>query len=149
MSKASGRVHVVTVGVRHAIPRGLIEAAALAALRATRAPAAGEVEVALVGDRTMARLNRRFLGHRGPTDVLAFPGRGGARDPSLGEIVISVDRARLQARREGWPVRREVALLAVHGVLHLRGYDDRTPRAAARMRARERAILARTFRSGA
>jgi probable rRNA maturation factor len=117
---------------------------AAAAMRATLCPRGTELEVALVDDATIARLNRRFLGHRGPTDVITFPSGTAPGERTLGEVVISVERAREQARLVGWPVRREVALLLVHGILHLRGHDDLTPAAAARMRAREREILAKT-----
>ncbi len=112
-------------------------------MRASRCSRAAELEVALVDDATIARLNRRYLGHRGPTDVITFPAGAAPEDRVLGEIVISIPRAREQARRVAWSLRREVALLLVHGILHLRGYDDLTPTGAARMRARERAILAR------
>jgi len=101
--------------------------------------------VALVGDATMRRLNRRYHDRAGSTDVLTFPGTPGGGSPVLGEVVISLPRARTQARRFGHPVRREVALLLVHGILHLRGYDDRTGAAAARMQALVEAILRRTF----
>ncbi|MDR7521076.1 MAG: rRNA maturation RNase YbeY [Armatimonadota bacterium] len=140
------RVHVATRGLRAPVPRRLLEAAGRAALRAIGAPADAELEVALVDDATMARLHRRFLGARGSTDVMTFPGDGGA-DRILGEVVISVGRARVQAREAGWAVRREVTLLLVHGVLHLGGYDDHTPAQAARMRAAERRILAQIFRT--
>jgi len=91
----------------------------------------------------MARLNWRFLRHRGATDVITFPAGTGSKDGVLGEIVISVDHARRQARRYGHSVRREVALLLVHGILHLRGHDDRTPRGAAGMHQRTEVILKR------
>jgi probable rRNA maturation factor len=139
------RVHIVSRGVRHAIPRRLLTRAAEAAMREIGCDRRAEVEVALVRDATSARLNRRFLGHRGPTDVLSFPGIGTPGERVIGEVVISVDRARAQARAARWPVRREAALLVVHGVLHLGGLDDRSPRQAARMRARERAVLSRVF----
>jgi len=114
-------------------------------MRATRTPEHAEVEVALVGDATIARLNRRYLRHRGPTDVLTFPAAPGRGGRVLGEVVISIPRARAQARRFRQPVRREVARLLAHGVLHLRGYDDRTPAAAARMQARAEGILDLVF----
>jgi rRNA maturation RNase YbeY len=142
------RVEVVTRGVRHAIPAGQVRAAALAAMRATRCPRNAQLEVALIDDAAIARINRRFLGHKGVTDVISFPAGGAPGGPGIGEIVISMDRARAQARDAGWSVRREVALLVVHGVLHLRGYEDRTPRQAAQMRRRERAILAKIFPAG-
>ncbi|HEV8354577.1 MAG TPA: rRNA maturation RNase YbeY [bacterium] len=127
---------------------------ALAALRAERMPAQTEVSIILVGDASIRRLNRRFLGKDRPTDVLAFPllpggppTRERARPASnhrhrlLGEIVISINRARQQAKAAGHAVRTEVALLAVHGVLHLAGFDDRSSAGARRMHGREREIL--------
>lgn len=133
------------MGQRHSIPRRLLRRVALGVMRATRTPEHAEVEVALVGDATIARLNRRYLRHRGPTDVLTFPAAPGRGGRVLGEVVISIPRARAQARRFRQPVRREVARLLAHGVLHLRGYDDRTPAAAARMQARAEGILDLVF----
>lgn len=136
------RVHVVTVGTRNVVPRHVMQAVGRAAMRATGCPSRAEIEVALVDDATIARLNRHYLGHIGPTDVLTFPNgrRRGAR--VLGEVVISIPRARAQARRLHHSVRREVALLLAHGVLHLRGYRDDTPQGAARMLARAEVIVA-------
>ncbi len=137
------RVHVVTIGTRTIVPGRLVQAVGRAAMRATGCPSRAEIEVALVDDATIARLNRRYLGHAGPTDVLTFPAGGGRGAPVLGEVVISIPRARVQARRLHHSVRREVALLLAHGVLHLRGHRDDTPRRAARMLARAEAIVAR------
>ncbi len=142
------KVRIAAFGVRHSIPRALISAAAETAMRAARCSPDAEVDVALVDDATIARLNRRHLGHHGPTDVLAFPGTGQAGDRTIGEVVVSLDRAREQAREAGWPLRHEVALLVVHGVLHLRGYDDRTPQDSARMRAAEHRVLRRLQGAG-
>lgn len=114
------------------------------ALRREQCPATTEVGVALVGDADIRRLNRRFLRKDRPTDVLAFPlERGMPGDQLLGEVVISVDRARVQARRVRHPLQTEISLLAVHGVLHLLGYDDTTPAAAARMARRQRQLMER------
>jgi probable rRNA maturation factor len=114
-------------------------------MRAVGARRDAELEVALTSDAAIARVNRAFLGRRGPTDVLTFPVEPLRGERVMGEIVISVERARAQARRAGWSVRQEVALLLVHGVLHLGGYDDRSARAAARMRRMERLVLRRAF----
>lgn len=137
------RVHVVACGIRHAVPLRLLRAAGEAAMRHIGCPRGAELEVALTSDAAIARVNRRFLGRSGATDVIAFPCDPGPGQGVVGEVIISVDRARAQARRVGWPVRCEVVLLLVHGVLHLGGYDDHTAPGAARMRARERAILRR------
>jgi probable rRNA maturation factor len=107
-----------------------------------------EIGLALVSDRTIRALNGVFLHHDYPTDVLAFPAgdRDGptpaVRGRYLGDVVISVDRARAQARAAGHPVGTEIALLAVHGVLHLLGYNDQRPRQAFRMARRQRTLLA-------
>lgn len=82
----------------------------------------------LVGPRTSARVNWEFLGHEGPTDVITFDNREGADDPPLcGELFICVEEAVRQAREFGTTWREEVLRYAVHGVLHLRGYDDLDP----------------------
>lgn len=110
-----------------------------------------EVSVALVDEPTIARLNGRYRGVDAPTDVLAFPlddpgdpapappGEGQPR--LLGEIVISVPRAVAQAREYGHSVERELGFLAVHGCLHLLGYDHEDEPSRRRMRAREEAAL--------
>ena len=90
---------------------------------------ADEVSLMLVSDRRMAALNRLWRGKTGTTDVLSFPSGphppGGA-ERSLGDIVISVPRAAEQAREHGHSLPRELRVLAVHGLLHLLGYDHDT-----------------------
>ena len=103
------------------------------------------VSVAVVTDARIAELNRAWLGHEGPTDVLSFAlgdGRPGG-DDVFGEIVISADRAIEEARRRGLDPEREFLLYAVHGMLHLAGYDDTTPAKAKRMHRREAEMLRR------
>lgn len=98
--------------------------------------ARGEVTVALVSDGRMRALNRAFRGKDAVTDVLSFP--TAVRDASahtrprvlldwsLGDIVIAAGVARRQAKRLGHPVRAELRVLALHGLLHLLGYDHET-----------------------
>lgn len=112
-------------------------------MRHAGCPRGTELEVALTSDAVITRINQKFRGRRGATDVLAFPYGGGVGQRVIGEVIISVERARAQARRVGWPVRCEVTQLLIHGVLHLGGYDDHTARGAARMRASEQAVLGR------
>lgn len=105
-----------------------------------------EISIALVADARMAELNERHLGHVGPTDVLSFDfaaseAGGGPRSFIEGEVVVSVETAVRQAAQRGHAVGAEVALYAVHGVLHLLGYDDRTPADAQRMHGLEDEIL--------
>jgi probable rRNA maturation factor len=75
----------------------------------------------VTGDKELERLNRQFLGHDYPTDVLSFPAP--APDGFLGEIAISVDRAAEQAARHGHRLDAEIGILMLHGVLHLTGMD--------------------------
>ncbi len=114
--------------------------------------ARAEISVLLTDDATIHDLNRRYRGYDKPTDVLSFaqqemlddappmpalPGQPAA----LGDIVISVDTAARQAETHGIALETELALLTVHGLLHLLGYEDETENGAERMRVREREIL--------
>lgn len=100
-----------------------------------------ECGVLLVGDRAMLRLNERYRGVTGSTDVLSFPMREGpftSLSPELlGDVVISVDTADRQAREAGRSLREELSALLVHGILHLLGYDHQTPSGARTMRRLE------------
>jgi probable rRNA maturation factor len=100
------------------------------------------VSIVVVNDRTIHRLNRRFLNHDEPTDVITFSLEEG--DLIDGEIVTSADTAAAAAaERFGWTMADELLLYAVHGALHLAGYDDRAPAARGAMRSRERRYLAK------
>jgi probable rRNA maturation factor len=88
-----------------------------------------------VDDRMSRRLNRRFLGHDRPTDVIAFP--LGEESNLEGEIYVNLEKARRQARTYHVSSANETARLIIHGTLHLLGYDDRTRGKARRMKARE------------
>ncbi|HHY67375.1 MAG TPA: rRNA maturation RNase YbeY, partial [Alicyclobacillus sp.] len=89
----------------------------------------------LVDDERIHELNRDYRGVDRPTDVLSFAMREGEGEPVqteegrelLGDIVISVETAERQANQYGHSLRRELAFLAVHGFLHLLGYDHQSP----------------------
>lgn len=103
-----------------------------------------EMSLALVGDHQMAQLHQRFLGLSGPTDVLTFPLEQDNNAQALsGEVVVCVSEARRRARAEGVAVRNELLLYALHGLLHLCGFDDKTPTGFARMHRTEDDILIR------
>lgn len=93
---------------------------------------AAEVSVALVGDATIARLNGRWLGHDGTTDVLSFP-LFQAGEPPVGDVYIGVDHAIRQAAVYGVDPVEEIVRLAIHGTLHVLGWDH--PAGAARLRS--------------
>ncbi len=96
-------------------------------LRETARPRDG-VTLLLAADAAVRRLNRRYRGKDRTTDVLSFPAGGDLEPgrPHLGEIAISMPRAARQARRAGWRLEEEIALLVTHGYLHLLGYDHET-----------------------
>jgi probable rRNA maturation factor len=111
------------------------------------------VSVAFLGPAAMARANRDFLGHNGPTDVISFhyppdPGDTG-EEPSVSiEILLCPEIAWREAVRRRLPYGRELVLYLVHGLLHAAGEEDETPECRRRMRRRERAVmkkLAATF----
>ena len=104
--------------------------------------ATGDVDVLVIDDPAIKRLNRIHRGVARRTDVLAFPlETPGTPSPLVGQIVISAETARRQARRLDVPLATELDLLVTHGVLHLVGYDDRDPIEARLMHERERGIL--------
>jgi probable rRNA maturation factor len=84
----------------------------------------GELAVVLAGDRALRSLNARYRGKDKPTDVLSFPGPGG--DEGLGDVVISLDTAERNAHAFGRTLPQEVDVLALHGFLHVLGYDHET-----------------------
>jgi probable rRNA maturation factor len=101
-----------------------------------------QISVAVVDDATIRALNRKYLGHDDPTDVLSFLLE--QSEASLeGEVVVSAQTAHRAASRFGWSADDELLLYVIHGTLHLLGYDDRTPAQRAQMQAREKAFLAR------
>ncbi|HWB12230.1 MAG TPA: rRNA maturation RNase YbeY [Pirellulales bacterium] len=102
----------------------------------------GEISLAVVDDPTIHDLNRRWLDHDEPTDVLSFVLE--RSDSSVdGEIIVSADTARARAGEFGWSAEAELTLYVIHGALHLVGYDDKEPAARAEMRQREQFYLGR------
>ena len=81
------------------------------------------LSVALVDDTRISRLNRQLLQRCGPTDVIAFEAEQDA-EGSSGEIIISVQTAQRQAQQYDHSVMAELCLLAIHGLLHVMGYED-------------------------
>lgn len=107
-----------------------------------------EITVVLVADRAMAAFNKEWLDHEGPTDVITFGlselTKTGEKWPGVlsGDIVVSTQTAERVAAELGWSPRHETAYYIVHGLLHLAGYDDRTPAVRATMRRQEKRVMA-------
>jgi probable rRNA maturation factor len=105
-----------------------------------------ELSIVLCDDSFIMPLNRDWRGKDAPTDVLSFAQQEGAGildgDPVLGDLVISLDTAARQAAALGHTLDQEVAVLLVHGLLHLLGFDhEHDPAEAEVMRAEERRVL--------
>lgn len=101
-------------------------------------PALEQVDVLLVSDARIAALHVRFMDIEGPTDVITF---------QHGEIFVSTETAAANARRFHSSVDREIRLYLVHGLLHLAGFDDKTPAAARLMAATQQKVLAAANRA--
>jgi probable rRNA maturation factor len=121
---------LVTVALPHCLAIAKKHHAELAALPA--------VEITILGARAMAKVHRDFLGIPGPTDVITFP---------YGEILVCAPVAADRAREFGHDTTTELALYAIHGLLHLSGHDDITPAKEKRMAAAQEKILAEVLKS--
>ena len=97
-----------------------------------------EVEITLLGEAAIAKVHGEFLDDPTPTDVITF---------EHGEILIGVPIAAANARKFRHPADHEVALCAIHGLLHLLGYDDLTEKERVVMHARQEEILREALRS--
>lgn len=141
----------------------LLESAVAETARASLGQGDVEIELTLCGDAEMERLNFDHMGERGPTDVLAFPlhewtvdgqrsrladddGFGPPGPMLLGDVVVDVDQAVRQASEGNWSVPEELALLTIHGCLHLLGHDHAELDEEQAMRAVERSVLSALHR---
>jgi probable rRNA maturation factor len=123
-------------------------------LQAENAPATVEISLVITGQEQIQELNRQYRGKDQPTDVLSFSmAEQKETEPEafigppdgllhLGEVIISYPQAVLQAQEGGHSIQQEMAVLIVHGVLHILGYDHEQPEKEPAMIAREKAILA-------
>jgi probable rRNA maturation factor len=147
----------VTNAQKRQVRTALLKRTALRLLREAHLPSA-QVDILLTDDAAIHTLNYTYRGYDRPTDVLSFAQRdtiSGTPDlPTspeipilLGDVVISVDTAERQAREHDVSLEQELALLAVHGVLHLLGYEDETEAGAQALHGKERELLSFTFPS--
>lgn len=95
-------------------------------------PALAAIEVSILSDNAIAKVNARFLSHEGPTDVITF---------GHGEILVSAETARENGLRFEKPLNLELALYIIHGLLHLNGWSDKTRAQATRMSALQQRVL--------
>lgn len=130
-------VTVINAHGRTRLRRDSIRDSAERVLRSYRRRTAS-ISIILVDDEELLRINREFLEHDYYTDVITFPLE---ENPLEGEIYISVDRARVQAKEYGVTLYNEVCRLAIHGTLHLLGHDDHTEEERLEMRRLEDRFL--------
>jgi probable rRNA maturation factor len=134
------RISIATPQEVVPVDRGRMREVARAVL-AGEGVADADISLAFVDNPTIHRLNKRYLQHDEPTDVLSFPLSEPGASRLAGELVIGAQVAWDQAQGRGHDVQAELALYVIHGLLHLCGYDDHDEAGAAAMRARERHYL--------
>ncbi len=156
MAMANDKVKVIITDAQKKvrIPTGLrmlVRRACIAVLREENFKGNAEVSVTFVDNEEIRSMNRKFRNIDAATDVLSFPlGENGEYDLNpatgaklLGDVVISLERARDQAEEFGHSLEREVCYLSVHSMLHLLGYDHMEPREKAEMRMKEETVMTR------
>jgi len=142
MSKGSPPRIAITINAQLARAHAPFLRQQLRRAHAILSPRLAELSVALVNDARMSGLHEQFMGVAGPTDVLTFELDHDARGRvTAGELVVCVPEARRQAKTRGIELRMELLLYALHGMLHLCGFDDRTDRGFRTMHRREDDIL--------
>ena len=104
-----------------------------------------ELSIVFIGDEQMLKLNKTYLHHAYPTDVLSFPLNEQPETKIEGEVYVNLDQAHRQAQEYGLPICNEVSRLVIHGILHLLGYKDKTARQKQRMSSCENRYLMSRF----
>jgi probable rRNA maturation factor len=134
------------------VDRGWLEGVARKVLAAEKVGAKSEMGLVISTNERVQELNRNYRGRDEPTDVLAFSARDEAADlppfippPDgvlhLGEVIISYPQALTQAEEHSHPLKRELSILLIHGVLHLLGYDHEKINVRRKMQTREKELL--------
>lgn len=135
---------MITIESKTKFPNEFLERAVRATLAQQKKSADADLSIVLTGDAQLRQLNRDYLGIDAPTDVLSFPASESDPEtgsPYLGDILISIPRAKAQAKAAGHALGSEVQLLVVHGVLHLLGHDHAEPKEKAKMWRAQAEIL--------
>ena len=131
-------VRVANVQRRLPVDTAAMARVARGAVRRLRIRRRGTLAITFIDDRRMRALNKRFLGHDRPTDVLSFRYDG---EPIAGEILIAPGEARTYAKRHGISYEHELSRYVVHGLLHWLGHEDRTAAEQRKMRRVEDQLL--------
>ncbi len=137
---AGQRISIASPQELVAIDRGRLREIVRAVLQEEGVSEA-EISLAFVDNPAIHQLNKRYLDHDEPTDVLSFPMSDPGSKRLTGELVIGAEVAQIEAGSRGHDVQAELALYVIHGLLHLCGYDDKSSSDAEEMRERERDYL--------
>jgi rRNA maturation RNase YbeY len=140
-SRATNRIEInirVTPRFSSRVSRARLREATQKTLRTEKNNSVKGLSVVITDDESIRALNHRFHQTDTPTDVLSF---ASSQSDYWGDIIISYETARENARAARWHVQDELDLLVVHGILHLLGYDDQTPKQKKKMWERQREIL--------
>ena len=121
--------------------KAIVRRAVAQAAVATKSPRGAELAIVLSDDSAVRALNRDWRGIDKPTNVLSFPAKNGGAEPHLGDIVLAFETIEREAKSEHKPVAHHLAHLAVHGFLHLVGFDHERDEDALAMEQAERDIL--------
>ena len=148
---------LIAEGLEARLEVSWLQSVAEQALVAQKVSPDAELSLVIAGQERVRQLNRDYLGRDAPTDVIAFSmlpellagGEPGAPPfvappdgvSHLGEVIIAYPQAVIQAEEHHHPAKKELAILIIHGVLHLLGYDHAEPDQERQMRAREAEIL--------
>ena len=143
---------LIEAGLKGCLDDNWLRLVAERVLVAAGASPNAELSLVIATQQKIQELNRNYLGRDEPTDVIAFPMLSGGRvlrpfvpPPDgvnhLGEVIISYPQAVIQAEDYQHSIKREIAVLIIHGVLHLLGYEDEKPALKRLMSAREKEIL--------
>lgn len=134
---------LVPAGLRAVLQEAAREPRVAAAVERATGGRPPELTVRIVGGRQIRRLHRQFFGDGDETDVLSFPSGNAEQDGYLGDLAVCWPVLVRQAARFGHDPATEASLLAVHGLLHLLGWDHATPEEEEEMTSRTLAALAR------
>ena len=137
------RVNIYNESGRARLTKNKLENVALAALNG-EGIAESEINIILLDDQAIHEMNREYLSHDYPTDVISFQLD---EEPLSGEVYISADTAEMQAKDYNVSLTDELMRLAVHGTLHIIGYDDASPEERAAMSALENKYMEEALRS--
>ena len=135
---------MINIESKFDFPEKLLERAARAALLHQHQSPDADLSIVLTDDKRLQQLNRDYLGIDAPTDVLSFPASESDPEtgsPYLGDILLTIPRAKAQAKTAGHALESEAQLLVVHGVLHLLGHDHAKPKEKATMWKAQAEIL--------